>query len=282
MSWLIIAIVVLAFVVLVGAAWRQNDVRRDRAARDLLLSTPSSLPARFDPAAITELPEAAQRFLRYTIQPGTALHPVVEIDMGGEIGLGSKDAPGYRPMSARQVLAPPHGLLWQLKAGAIAGSDGILPGNSWTRFWLFGLFPVARVSGSEDHRRSAFGRLVAESVFWAPASLLDPDRVAWQPAGHDRARAIVSHGGLSQAVDILIRDDGQPTRVVIQRWSNENPDRTFREQPFGGDLSGFETFDGYRLPTVVEGGNHIGTDAYFPFYKARVTAIRFPSERTPQ
>jgi hypothetical protein len=25
----------------------------------------------------------------------------------------------------------------------------------------------------------------------------------------------------------------------------------------------------------VDGGNHIGTDDYFPFFKARVTAIRF-------
>lgn len=72
-------------------------------------------------------------------------------------------------------------------------------------------------------------------------------------------------------------DDGRPVRVVIQGWSNENPDKAFREQPFGGGVSDFREFDGYRLQTQVEGGNHIGTDDYFPFYRARVTSIRFPT-----
>ena len=63
---------------------------------------------------------------------------------------------------------------------------------------------------------------------------------------------------------------------MIQRWSNANPDQVYREQPFGGYLSEFHEFGGYRLPTRVEGGNLIGTPDYFPFFKADVTAIRFP------
>ena len=49
----------------------------------------------------------------------------------------------------------------------------------------------------------------------------------------------------------------------------------YRLQPFGGFLSEFRDFDGYRLPTRVEGGNFIGTEAYFPFYKAQVDHLRF-------
>jgi len=48
-------------------------------------------------------------------------------------------------------------------------------------------------------------------------------------------------------------------------------------QPFGGYLSEFREFDGYLLPTAVEGGNFIGTDDYFPFYQVTVTGIRFPA-----
>ena len=71
-------------------------------------------------------------------------------------------------------------------------------------------------------------------------------------------------------------DNGQPSRVVIQRWSNENADKEFREQPFGGYLSEFREINGYRLPMRVEGGNLIGTQEYFPFYKAEVQTVRFP------
>ena len=42
------------------------------------------------------LPEPAQRYFHFTIAQGTPLFTAVEIDMTGEIGLGSKDAPGYR------------------------------------------------------------------------------------------------------------------------------------------------------------------------------------------
>lgn len=61
----------------------------------------------------------------------------------------------------------------------------------------------------------------------------------------------------------------------MPRWRNVNADKAWRVQPFGGELSAFRDFGGYRLPTVVDGGNQIGTEAYFPFYRARVREIRF-------
>ena len=179
-------------------------------------------------------------------------------------------------MTAHQILAPPKGLLWRLHAGPISGSDGAMPDASWTRFWLFHLIPIVRVSGNPDHHRSAFGRVVSEGAFWVPASLLPSNTVSWASVSENTARATVSYGGYSQSIDLTVEADGQPSRVVIQRWSNENADKMFREQPFGGDLSDFREIGGYRLPMRVEGGNLIGTEDYFPFFKAEVQSIRFP------
>ena len=159
-----------------------------------------------------------------------------------------------------------------MNAGAISGSDGALPDRSWTRFWLFRVIPIVRVS-NPDHHRSAFGRVVAEAAFWAPASLLPGEFVRWEETDSNTARAIVTYGGFSQSVDIRLDPSGAPASVMIQRWSNENPSKTFREQPFGGELSEFKNFGGYRLPTHVEGGNHFGTPEYFSFFKADVTKI---------
>jgi hypothetical protein len=91
----------------------------------------------------------------------------------------------------------------------------------------------------------------------------------------DTARVTVTAHGFSQSVEITVAPDGQPLRVVLPRWSNVNAEKEWRLQPFGGDLADFRDFEGYRLPTTVDGGNHIGTDDYFPFFKARVTDIRF-------
>lgn len=271
----------IPFVVLVGlVVWRALDHRADHVARERLIAGQAGPARAFDPAMTAGLPEPARRYFDFTIAQGTPLYTAVEIDMTGEIGLGTKDAPAYRAMGARQTLVPPHGFVWKAKTGPISGSDGALPDRSWTRFWLFGLIPVVRVNGP-DHHRAAFGRVVAEGAFWTPASLLPGEFVRWDPIDGNSARAIVTFGNLVQAVDITVDEAGAPIKVVTQRWSNANSEHVYREQPFGGHLSGFREFGGYRLPTHVEGGNLIGTPDYFPFFKADVSAIRFPRPAQP-
>jgi hypothetical protein len=280
MTWLIYLLGILLILIVGLAVWRALDHGADHAAWERLIAGQAGETRAFNASMTAGLPEPAQRYFNFTIAQGTPLYTAVEIDMTGEIGLGSKDAPGYRDMAARQILAPPHGLVWKVETGPISGSDGALPDKSWTRFWLFGLIPVVRANGL-DHRRSAFGRVVAEATFWAPASLLPSEFARWEPIDENSARAIVTFGNLEQAVDVTVNEAGAPTMVVIQRWSNANAERVYREQPFGGYLAEFRQFGGYRLPTRVEGGNLIGTPGYFPFFKAKVTAIRFPQPGDP-
>lgn len=265
----------LLLIAAVLLAWRGLDVRADQAlARELTARAgPAGPPFSLD--LVAGLPEPARRFFAFAIEPGTPLATVVELEMRGEMGLGTKDEPRYQPMQATQVLAPPHGLVWRLRTQLFRGSDGAGPATSWTRFWLGGLVPVVRAAGP-DHHRSAFGRVIAEGAFWVPASLLPGEHVRWEPVDENRARAIVSYGDFVQDVELTVRPDGQPERVVIQRWSNANPEQQYREQPFGGELGDFRQVGGYRLPFRVEGGNLIGTPDYFPFFKADIEAIRLP------
>jgi hypothetical protein len=277
-----ILVTVTLLVVAVAAglqAWRWSDTRRaDRvwATLERLGQHPAST---FDPSIVEHLPEPARRYFLYTIKAGTPIWTVTKILMSGEIGLGTQDKPNYMPMRAKQILAPPHGLVWNVEAGRglmhISGSDGFDGATSWVHFWLSKTIPIVRVGGSNDHARAAFGRVVAEAVFWAPATLLPGDAVSWEAVSADVARATVNHGGMVQTVDVTVAEDGRPTTVVIPRWSNANLEKTYQLQPFGGFLSEFRDFDGYRLATHVEGGNLIGTEGYFPFYKAQVVDLRF-------
>lgn len=271
--WTILTFLILSFLGL--SIWQWTDRQKDQQIWREFIEHVGPPQTVFTEAMIEGLPEPAQRYFRYTIKEGTPLVMAVEIDMHGELGLGTVDQPKYNPMKARQILAPPHGLVWELKSGAISGSDGATLNTSWTRFWLFKVIPVVRAGGRTDHHRSAFGRVVSEGAFWVPASLLPSDFVRWESVDKATARAVVTYAGFEQRVEITVAENGQPTRVVIPRWSNKNPERQFREQPFGGELSEFKQFGGYMLPTRVSGGNHIGTVDYFPFYKAEVIDVRF-------
>lgn len=251
------------------------DRRADRSEWERLAALQPQSPPVFAPEMLADLPEPARRYFTYMIRPGTPLYPVAEIDMDGQFGLGTKADPRHQPMRAYQILAAPEGFVWTMQSQGglpVSGSDT----GSWMRFRILGLIPVARAGGDPDHARSAFGRYVAEAAFWTPAALL-PDRgVTWQVVDRDTARATVRHGDLEQAVDVRVGPDGQPVAVFFQRWSDANPEKVFRLQPFGGYLSDFREVDGFRLPFRVEAGNMFGTDDYFPFYIAEVTAIRFP------
>jgi hypothetical protein len=281
MTKVILAILAAITLVLIAlGVWRWADERASQVAWASLASHQPSAPATFDPSMIARLPDPAQRFFRFAIAVGTPLHTVAEVSMEGEFSLGNKAEPNYMPMRAEQILAAPHGFVWEVRAGNgvwFSGSDGANDGTSWSRFWLFGIAPVARAGNNDDHTRSAFGRYVAEAVFWTPAALLPGDGVRWEPVDDSTARVTVTHMGLEQAANVTVGADGRPSKVVFQRWSNANPEKIFRRQPFGGYLFDYKDFGGFRLPTRVEAGNFFETDDYFAFFKANVTSVRFPA-----
>jgi hypothetical protein len=268
--------VVLAVLALL--AWRKSDHRADREAMHRLSAAQPSGVGCFDPDMVADLPEPARRYFLYTIESGTPLYTVASITMAGQFGMGAKANVKYLEMAATQILAMPTGFVWKMSAKRglmrLSGSDS----ESWTRFWLMGVLPVARMGGDQNHSRSAFGRYVAEAVFWTPAAVLPGPGVHWEWVDGDCARIVVNHRGFSQAVDVTVSPDGQPTQVRFDRWSNANPEKQYRLQPFGGYLSEFKEFAGLRLPTHIESGNWFGTDQYFPFFVVNVTDIDFPND----
>lgn len=275
MIFLYLAFAIVLVALLVLTALRLRDMHMDRTEWASLAALQPSNPPLYDPAMVAALPEPARRFFNFAIQLGTPLLTVAEIDMGGEFSLGSRDKPNYRAMNARQILAAPHGFVWTLKipgAVSLSGSDT----GKWTHFRVFGLIPVARLGGDADHARAAYGRYVAEAVFWTPAALLPAPGIVWEGLDQDTARVTVTHKALSQSVDVRVDAEGRPIEVRFMRWTNANAERTYRLQPFGGYLSDFREVQGFRLPFRVEAGNLFGTDAYFPFFKAQVRKVGFP------
>ncbi len=269
-------LVILGLALIVLAALRLWDERADRLEWARLATSQPASPALYDPVIVAGLPEPAQRFFNFAIAPDTPLLNVAEIDMEGEFSLGTQENPNYRPMDARQILAAPLGFVWKAKmSGAVpmSGSDT----GSWTRFRIFDLIPVARMGGVPDHTRAAYGRYVAEAVFWTPAALLPGPGVVWEALGQDTARVTVSYNGLSQSVDLQVDAEGRPVVVQFMRWSNANPEKKHQLQPFGGILSDFREVQGFRVPFKVEAANMFGTDQHFVFFRATITDVRFLS-----
>jgi len=237
----------------------------------------------YSPELVANLPPNVQRFFNFIFEPGADLKPAARINMTGQLGLGPKGNPGYKPMKAHQIHRFPDGFIWRVTTGSpplsVSGSDGVYLEKSWSRFWISGQFPVVKANGSlseiPDHYRSAFGRIVGETVIFTPAALLGSPFVTWQDLDDNRIRMTIEYEGLTQTVDIYLDERGAPVQIVFPRWSDANPECKYQEQPFGGQLSNHKSFDGVTIPTWIEAGNFIGTDEYFPFYIAEVTDLEF-------
>lgn len=276
----------LGLLLLLGAALaaalrlQARDRVHARAVREALLAARDPAPPRWNPAMADGLPEVAQRYLRRAIAPGTPLGRVVCLEMEGEFVLGSRTL----PMRVRQVLAPPaRGFVWEAEIGSgwlrLNGSDGLhRPAgggcDSWTCFWLHGLAPLARVGGNTDHARAAATRAMLESV-WVPASLLPQYGARWVATGPDSAVVHFAEAADIEPMHLRLNADGTLAEVSALRWSDANPDKVYRLQPFGGRMLESADIGGFTLPVRVELGNQFGTPGQAPFFRARLMSVSF-------
>jgi hypothetical protein len=270
-----------AVITAIGAATqalRLADRRRAAAVWASLAERRWTEATPFAPEMVADLPEAAQRYLRFAIAVGTPLRRVAELDMVGRFGLGDRNRPRYLPMRAREIIAPPDGFVWTTAIGAgfmrFSGLDGCAGGAAWTRVWLLGMLPIVRPAVTPDLVRSARARAVLEAL-WVPAALLPANGAHWEAIDVDRVRAVFETAGERHTIDLRLAADGRPVEVSTRRWSNANPERVYRWQPFGGTIEAVGTFGGYRVPVRLAVGNHFGTAAYFPFFEAEIVDIRY-------
>jgi hypothetical protein len=235
--------------------------------------------ARFDPAEVAGLPEVARRYFGHAIAPGTPLYSVAFLEMEGVFLLGDKADPQRYEMTAREVIRQPDEFVWlpRLTSGPmlVSGSDGLAGGRAWTRFFIAGSVPVAAVDTSPDMVRSAGFRGAAEAALWLPSTLLPRNGAVWEEAGPDQARVTIKGGGHPVTLSLTLDQSGAVREVVGQRWSNANPDKVFRLQPFGGTITASRRFGGFTIPSEVAMGNHFGTEDYLPFFQARVTGASY-------
>lgn len=269
----------LTAAIALGLWLRARDQMQMRAAWAALEGARVADPPRYDPAMVAEMPEIARRYFARAIEPGTPLHRMVRLEMEGSF---IKNCNVFL-MRARQILAPPaQGFVWQAEIGSglmlFAGSDGYYSAGghaeSWTKFWLRDLVPIARIGGTEDHARAAATRVVLEAI-WAPATLLPQFGAEWVQTGPDSAEVRFADVQGIEPMQITLDAQGNPVEVWALRWTDANPERVYHLQPFGGRILKMARHQGFLVPTQVELGNMWGTPDYAPFFLATVSSVEF-------
>jgi hypothetical protein len=218
------------------------------------LARPTATAERFDPAAISALPDPVRRWLGHAIEPGTPLRAAVELRMHGEIRLGA-----WRPFTAVQRLAPAGGFVWAATARLfglpVTGFDRFTRGTGQMRWRLLNAIPVMSAEG-DDVTRSAAGRHAGELLAGAPAAALGAN-VLW--AASDAQRATVRL--YEHEVTLTVTASGALAELVMRRWGNPG-NGPYGEHAFGAAMEGEATFGGFTIPRAATAGWHYGTDRW--------------------
>jgi hypothetical protein len=223
---------------------------------DLWLSAPGGKEY-FDPAQVSKLPEAPQRYLTHAIAAGVPLASAVRLRMHGEIKLK-----GWNKFSADEIICWDRGMIWKatvrMHGLSIQGGDSFVDGQGAMKWKLFGIVPFINASGP-DITRSAAGRINIECI-WLP-SVLCGDSVSWSGHGPCHAHARFEAHGETAQIDCAIDEKGGLKEVNMPRWGNPGG-REFRYANCGGFVDEEDTFDGYTIPTRMRIGWHFGTEAF--------------------
>jgi hypothetical protein len=265
-------------------------VRRERltkhpdfaeAAWTALATAPADVAPRFDPATLHALPPPARRFLAAALPDGVVLSETIELEMDGAIKLGGR----WLGFHARQILRPGAGFVWAPVVGGrilrFVGADVLHADEARMEFRLHGRIPVVRSAGP-DIRRSAQGRLAAETVAWSPQALTPQAGARWVGIDDERAIVTIAAAGADVGVEVAVSDDGQLRTLGLQRWQDSAKPPTLA--PFGGSVdSTFTADNGVR----IAGRGTVGWDWHTPqqrdgvFFRYQITGARFPSHPQP-
>jgi hypothetical protein len=239
-----------------------------RSPLEARLLTPPE-PGRFSEAELQGLPEPVRRHLARAIAPGTSLATSARLRMRGHIKVGR-----WLPFRAHQVLNPHHGFVWAARAaGVIAGSDHYIDGDAGTDWKLAGLVTVAHADGT-DVARSAAGRVGAEAI-WLPTALLPRFGVRWLAAADNQVTVRHQVGETPVEVTYQLEADGRIRSLVFDRWGDPENSGAFAWHRFGGELTGYRSFQGLTIPSEGRLGWFYGEDRWpaGEFFRYRLTDL---------
>lgn len=231
----------------------------------------------FDPTGLDGLPEAVQRWLRHAIVPGAPLLTAAEVHEEGHVRVGGR----WRPFRSTRRVSLEGGFVWAARiprAGLpVAGYDRFTGGTADRDWRLLGRLRLRFPYGgdADTTARSAAGRHAGLVLSLLPAAALDPS-LRWVDLGRDRAMASLRVGDEVQRVTLTVTPRGMLRRIVLDRWGTP-PGEGYGRYRFGATFEGDGFFDGYRLPTRVVTGWHLGSDRWHEgrLARYRITGVRF-------
>ena len=219
---LLLAVVIVC--VIAGLAFAEFRWRAGtNAAVSALMDGVGGSPlARFSTTELERLPAPVARYFRAVLKDGKPVVHHVWLRQAGEFLAKPEDADGWRPFEATQDFATqPAGFVWDARIHMAPGlavrvRDACVHGTGSMFGAMLGLVTVVRMENTPEMGTASLMRYLAEAN-WFPTALLPSAGVVWTPMDDSTARASLTVGSTTAALDFHFRSDGLIERVFSQR-----------------------------------------------------------------
>src|SRR6266851_6310347 len=193
------------------------------AALELLQQSEQTHPVLITEADVLRLPEAMQRYLRYTRVVGKEPIQTVRLKQRGFF----RTQPGQKwlPMVAEEYFTTnPFAFLWHGKIRllpliSISAWDRFSNGHGSLLVKLLSLVILADVHGPEADQGELL-RYLAEMI-WFPTAWLS-DAIEWQAIDANSVQATFREPGVTGSVVLHMNEQGQLTNVTADRYKEEH------------------------------------------------------------
>lgn len=245
-----------------GAARRRWETATERLVRRLLMGRGGTAPeATVSFQVLDPLPGPVQRYFRRVLRDGQPCIRSARVRQAGQFR--SKESAdiqaGWQPFEAVQVFtAEPPGFVWDARIrmapfANVWARDGYVGGRASMLGSLLAAVPVVHADDGAELRAGALQRYLAESV-WFPTALLPSDRLTWTPMNDFHARATLSDGETSVALEFEFGPTGEIVASYTPGRLRAASDGTGEHVtlPWGSRYRRYEDREGIRVPLESE------------------------------
>lgn len=277
---IIVFIVVALLVIVAGTiaygAWRWHSGTHALRARLQGARLPIA-PTTYDAREIAGLPPPVQRYFRTVLQDGHPLVAAVQIRHAGQFNTGETQAQWRRFTSSQVTVTRRPGFDWDGRIGMGPGvrvfvHDAYVAGEGLLHAALLGLVSLADIRGTSEVAQGELLRFLAEAA-WYPTALLPSQGVRWEALDDTAARATLTDGATTVALDVRFDTAGLISSVrAAARYRTVQG--VLVATPWRGRFWSYAVRDGMRIPLEGEVAWEL-PEGVWPYWRGRITQIAY-------
>jgi hypothetical protein len=222
----------------------------------------------FTNADLERLPDAIQRWLRYSKVVGSRVPTTVRLRQDGQFQMEGR---GWMRFHAEQYFTVnPPAFLWKATFGmtpllSVTGRDQYRVGEASVEMRVLSIVPVANKTGGGLNQGDLL-RFLGE-MQWFPAAALE-DYVVWEAIDSHSARTMMTYRGITGSMTFHVDAAGRLTGSTAVRFN----DARGRNEPWVNRNDSDQEFCGIRVPGAGEARWEYESGPY-PYIRWRITGI---------